>query len=97
MAALGTLLAGFAALAGFAGQPLTVLAAFVLAGAVLAAALALIVSVSGTTIAVPVTCRARALREKSWRAAFQRQRDPDAPGRARPRAPSAAQAAAVPA
>jgi hypothetical protein len=38
--------------------------------------------------------RASALREKSWRAAFSRQRDPDAAGRARPRAPSAALAAA---
>jgi hypothetical protein len=39
--------------------------------------------------------RASALREKSWRAAFLRQRDPDAAGRARPRAPSAAPAAAL--
>jgi hypothetical protein len=78
-----------------AGQPLTVLAALVLAGAVLTAALVLVASVSGARIAVPMTCRARALREKSWPAAFGRQRDPDAPGRARPRAPSAAQAAAV--
>ena len=38
--------------------------------------------------------RASALREKSWGAAFLRQRDPDAAGRARPRAPSAAPAAA---
>jgi len=35
-----------------------------------------------------------ALRRKSWGAAFQRQRNPDTPGRARPRAPSAAPAAA---
>ena len=35
-----------------------------------------------------------ALRRKSWSAVFQRQRNPDTPGRARPRAPSAAQAAA---
>jgi hypothetical protein len=34
-----------------------------------------------------------ALRRKSWGAAFQRQRNPDAPGRARPRAPSTAPAA----
>jgi Family of unknown function (DUF6412) len=38
--------------------------------------------------------RGVALRRKSWGAAFQRQRNPDTPGRARPRAPSAAQAAA---
>ena len=38
--------------------------------------------------------RAVALRRKSWGAAFQRQRNPDTPGRARPRAPTAAPAAA---
>ncbi|HYK32234.1 MAG TPA: DUF6412 domain-containing protein [Streptosporangiaceae bacterium] len=41
-----------------------------------------------------MTVRASALREKSWRAAFLRQCDPDAAGRPRPRAPSAAPAAA---
>jgi hypothetical protein len=35
-----------------------------------------------------------ALRRKSWGAVFQRQRNPDSPGRPRPRAPSAAPAAA---
>lgn len=38
--------------------------------------------------------RAIAERRKSWGAVFQRQRNPDAAGRARPRAPSAAPAAA---
>ena len=42
----------------------------------------------------PLVSRAAGLREKSWCAAFLRQRDPDAAGRARPRAPSAAPAAA---
>jgi hypothetical protein len=42
----------------------------------------------------PLTGSAVALREKAWSAAFQRQLDPDAAGRARPRAPSAALAAA---
>jgi hypothetical protein len=75
---------------------MTALAATVLAGAVLAAGLALLTSVAGTgTAALPLIRRARALREKSWRAAFLRQRDPDAAGRARPRAPSAALAAAI--
>jgi hypothetical protein len=78
-------------------SPLTAVAAAVLAGAVLAAVLALVASVSRGTIALPLIGRARALREKSWHAAFLRQRDPDAPGRARPRAPSAAPAAAMPA
>jgi hypothetical protein len=43
---------------------------------------------------LPVIRRVAALREKSWNVAFLRQRDPDAAGRARPRAPSAAPAAA---
>ena len=74
---------------------MTALAATVLAGAVLAAGLALLTSVVSGTAALPLIRRARALREKSWRAAFLRQRDPDAAGRARPRAPSAALAAAT--
>jgi len=76
---------------------LTGLAAAVLAGAMLAAVLALVASVasvSGLAAAMPLVRRASALREKSWRAAFLRQRDPDAAGRTRPRAPSAAPAAA---
>ena len=70
----------------------------ILAGAVFAAVLALlasVASVSRATGALPMIRRVSALREKSWRAAFLRQRDPDAAGRARPRAPSAAQAAAI--
>ncbi len=76
----------------------TALAAAVLAGAMLAAVLALLTSVVGTSglaAAIPLIRRASALREKSWRAAFLRQRDPDAAGRIRPRAPSAAPAAAT--
>ncbi len=42
----------------------------------------------------PLLKRATAVRSKSRAAVFQRQRDPDAAGRARPRAPSAAPAAA---
>jgi hypothetical protein len=42
----------------------------------------------------PLVRRAVALRRKSWGAAFQRQRDPDAAGHARPRAPAAVPAAA---
>ena len=42
----------------------------------------------------PLLRRAIALRRKSWGAAFQRQLDPDAAGHPRPRAPSAAPAAA---
>ena len=77
---------------------LTALAAAVLAGAVLAAVLALLASVarlSRTAATIPTIRRAAGMREKSWRTAFLRQRDPDAAGRPRPRAPSAAQAAAT--
>lgn len=69
----------------------------VLAGAVLVAALACLAggaTLTRISTAVPQLSRACALREKSWRAAFLRQRDPDAAGRPRPRAPSAAPAAA---
>ena len=104
MTALGGLLAMLAGLlrdvAQLAVSPsgLTVLAATVLGGAMFAAVLALLTSVAGvsrTAAALPLIRRARALREKSWRAAFLRQRDPDAAGRPRPRAPSAAPAAAT--
>ncbi|HJY68185.1 MAG TPA: DUF6412 domain-containing protein [Streptosporangiaceae bacterium] len=103
MTALGGLLAMLAGLlrdlAQLAVSPsgLTALAATVLAGAMFAAVLALLTSVAGVsrTAALPLIRRARALREKSWRAAFLRQRDPDAAGRTRPRAPSAAPAAAT--
>jgi Family of unknown function (DUF6412) len=83
---------------GLMGPTATALAAAVLAGAMLAAVLALLTSMAGvsrTSAALPIVRRARALREKSWRAGFLRQRDPDAAGRTRPRAPSAAPAAAT--
>jgi hypothetical protein len=51
-------------------------------------------SLAGATAAVPFLRHLTALREKSWRLAFLPQRDPDARGRARPRAPSAVQATA---
>src|SRR5271169_4592689 len=101
MTVLGGLLAGLLRdLTQLTASPsgLTALAGAVLAGAVFAAVLALLTSVAGAsraTAALPMIRRASALREKSWRAAFLRQRDPDAAGRARPRAPSAAPAAAI--
>jgi hypothetical protein len=107
MTVLGSLLAMLAGMlrdvTGLAVSPsgLTALAiggGAVLAGAVFAAVLALLTSVarvSRATGALPMIRRVSALREKSWRAAFLRQRDPDAAGRARPRAPSAAQAAVI--
>jgi hypothetical protein len=72
-------------LVALAAVTLTCLAVGVLArGARLAAAVT----------AVPLRSGAAALRERSWRAGFVPQRDPDAPGRARPRAPTAGPAAA---
>jgi hypothetical protein len=74
------------------------LAVAMLAGAVLAGVLAAgqagRAGLARLAAAVPLIGRAAALREKSWRAAYTRQRDPDAAGRPRPRAPSAAPAAA---
>jgi hypothetical protein len=105
MTALGSLLAMLAGLLrdltqlAVSPSSLTALAATVLAGAMLAAVLVLLTSVAGVSrtaaATLPLIRRARALREKSWRAAFLRQRDPDAAGRTRPRAPSAAPAAAT--
>ena len=72
---------------------LMALAAIAVAG-ILAAFLAHGARIAAAVTARPLTGRAAALREKSWAAAFQRQLNPDAPGRARPRAPSVAPAAA---
>ena len=72
---------------------LAVLAAITLTG-MLIALLAHSGRVAAAVTAIPQGRRAAALREKSWRAAFLPQRDPDAAGRARPRAPTAAPAAA---
>ena len=107
MTALGSLLATLAGLLRDVTQlvvspsgltALAVVGGAILAGTMLAAVLALLTSVAGrsrATAALPMIRRASALREKSWRAAFLRQRDPDAAGRSRPRAPSAAPAAAL--
>jgi hypothetical protein len=74
-------------------SPRDLLAVTALALVGLAIAL-LAVRVAVATAAGPPTGRVVALREKSWSAAFQRQRDPDAAGRPRPRAPGTAPAAA---
>jgi hypothetical protein len=66
----------------------------VLAGT-LVVCLACAASLGRLSTAIPLISRAAALREKSWRAAYLEQRDPDAAGRPRPRAPSAAPAAAT--
>jgi hypothetical protein len=96
-----------AALSQVAGHLLAVLMwadtpqrAAVVAVAVLAVAAVAVVGclAAGATTAaaagLSVTRRVAALRDKSWRVAFLRQRDPDARGRSRPRAPTAASAAA---
>ncbi|MFJ6216463.1 DUF6412 domain-containing protein [Streptomyces sp. NPDC092296] len=72
---------------------LTALTAF--AAAATLALLAGVVSGTLTTArllgtAAPHAVRDRALRRRAWHTAFLPQRDPDARGRSRPRAPSAA-------
>jgi len=74
-------------------QRVAVLTLAVLAVAVVGS-LAAGASLAGAAAGHPVLRHLTALREKSWRVTFQRQRDPDARGRTRPRAPSAAPAAA---
>jgi hypothetical protein len=103
-AALGSVLAVLAALWQATGHlllspyGLQTLAVAVLAGAALLAARGCLADgarLARIGAAVPLIGRASALRAKSWRAAFGKQRDPDAAGRPRPRAPSAAPAAAT--
>jgi hypothetical protein len=72
---------------------LLALAAIALTG-MLVALIARNASITAALTTLPLTSRATGLREKAWLARFQRQLDPDAAGRARPRAPSAAPAAA---
>jgi hypothetical protein len=79
---------------GLSAVAVTLLAGTILAGA-LAACLASGAGLGRLSAGAPLARRATALREKSWCAAFLPQRDPDAAGRPRPRAPSAAPAAAV--
>jgi hypothetical protein len=73
-------------------QRLATLAVAVLA-AVAAGCVAAAIRVDRAPAAVPVVRRVTALRDKSWRVGFLRLRDPDARGRSRPRAPTAAPAA----
>ena len=81
-----------------APSSLSTVAVTLLAGAVLGGALVACLAngarLGRLSAAVPLIRRSAALREKSWCAAFLPQRDPDAAGRPRPRAPSAAPAAA---
>ena len=87
----GALLSG--GLSGGHQSGLMVLAAITLTG-MLVALLAQGARITAAAAAIPLGGRAAALRAKSWRAAFQPQRDPDAAGRARPRAPTGCPAAA---
>jgi hypothetical protein len=90
------LLSGALLLGGLSGGPqsgLMVLAAITLTG-MLVALLAQGARITAAAAAIPLGGRAAALRAKSWRAGFLPQRDPDAAGRARPRAPAGCPAAA---
>lgn len=81
---------GFAAvllllgLAAFADQP-----ASVLAGALAAVVVAFLAGGAHLAIGRPAHIRATSLRQRARRTGVPPLRDPDAPGRARPRAPSA--------
>jgi Family of unknown function (DUF6412) len=79
-------------------QRVALLTVAVLAVAVVAIELAgsgaISASLAVATGAIPVRRRVAALKRRSWRVDFLPQRDPDARGRSRPRAPSAVQAAA---
>ena len=82
------------ALTGSSG--LTILSAAVLAAVLTGLVIATVAGsarIARTVTAAPLRRRAAILQEKSWSVAFLRQRDPDAAGRPRPRAPSAAPAA----
>ena len=80
------------------GEPMTPQRLAALAVAVLAAVAAGYVAgavrFDRAVAPVPVVRRITAQRDKSWHSAFLRLRDPDARGRSRPRAPSAAPAVA---
>jgi hypothetical protein len=92
-ARLGGFLAGALLLGALPASPRDLLA--VTALAVVGLAVALLAGGPHPALAAgPLPARQAALREKAWSAAFQRQRDPDAAGRPRPRAPGAAPAAA---
>jgi Family of unknown function (DUF6412) len=88
---LGGYLAG---LAQVLTSPRDLLAITALALAGLVIALLARGRASAPAAAGPLPGRAVALREKAWRAAYQRLLDPDAAGRPRPRAPGTAPAAA---
>jgi hypothetical protein len=90
--------AGFAAcfqLTSHAANPARMMAlAAVGLAAVIIVLLAQTAWLTSALTAGPLRCRVAALQRKSWGAVFQRQLNPDAAGRARPRAPSAAPTAA---
>jgi Family of unknown function (DUF6412) len=96
LAAACTQLAGLLHVPSLAATPpsgLLAVAAIALTG-MLVALIARNAGIATALTALPLTSRVAGLREKAWLARFQRQLDPDAAGRARPRAPSAVPAAA---
>jgi len=75
---------------------LTIVSAAVLAAVLTGLVIATVAGsarIARTVTAAPLRRRGAVLQEKSWSAAFLQQRDPDAAGRPRPRAPAAAPAA----
>ena len=95
--ALATLLWHVAGLLLTGPGGFTVVSTAVLAAVLISLVVAVVADsarIARAVTAAPLTRRSAGLREKSWCAAFLRQRDPDAAGKPRPRAPSAAPAAA---
>jgi Family of unknown function (DUF6412) len=75
-------------------NPLGALTAGLAVSTVVVAVVAVVVLVHLAPAATPAQVRTVGLRERSRKAAFLRLRDPDAPGRPRPRAPGARSTAA---
>jgi hypothetical protein len=93
-----TQVAGFWLPAGHPAAPSSASGLMAVAAVALTAMLIAFLARGGSLAAVitarPQTSRVAALRRKAWSAVFQRQLNPDAAGRARPRAPSVAPTAA---
>ncbi len=99
VAPMGGLLAQLTGYGHFAGHVIgTPSGLMALAAAALTCALAGFLARAArsarTVTVIPLRSRATALRARSRRSAFLRQRDPDAAGRSRPRAPASGPAAA---
>ncbi len=85
---LGSALAGLGVLIGQRPDARTAVLAFAAIALITLAALAVRAAAACSDPAAPPQVRARTLRRQAARTAYLRLRDPAAPGRPRPRAPS---------